>query len=327
MTTGRLHPHRRRRRSRGRALTRALLVPAAFAGLAACSGSSTAHGPAATPDFSPNMALLDSVGDTPAKRLFSAVSMPSGGLAESFGSYARGCVSGAVPLPQSGPTWQEMRLSRNRYWGTPALVSFIERFSHKVAAIRGWKGIYVGDMGQPRGGPASSGHASHQTGLDADIWMTPPSSLKLSAAAREKIGARNYQAHGGAYVNAGWDAGHMAFVKAAAEDPAVARIFIFPGAKVQMCKQATGDRSWLRKVRPWYGHNDHIHVRLHCPAGMAGCVEQTPPPPGDGCAEAQTWVSGILHPKPVKPHRPSKPKPPLTLADLPAQCSAVLSAP
>jgi hypothetical protein len=41
----------------------------------------------------------------------------------------------------------------------------------------GWgKGLYIGDISQPRGGPMTSGHASHQIGLDADIWMLPPRS-------------------------------------------------------------------------------------------------------------------------------------------------------
>ena len=262
-----------------------------------------------------------------AKLLFGAVQSAAGGPELALGSYAKGCLSGGVQLAESGPTWQAMRLSRNRRWGTPELVGFLQRFSQKAAAIPGRNGIYVGDMSQPRGGPMNGGHASHQIGLDADIWLTPARDLSLSVAQREAIGARNYQDAGGAYVNSDWTPAQMAFVKAAAEDPAVERIFIFAGAKVQMCKDATGNRDWLRKVRPWYAHNDHIHVRLSCPKGMRGCVAQTPPPAGDGCAEAATWVQNILHPPKPDPNAP-KPKParPLTLADLPAQCEAVLSA-
>ena len=77
----------------------------------------------------------------------------------------------------------------------------------------------------------------------------------------------------------------------------MARIFIFPGAKVQMCEDAGGDRAWLRKVRPWWGHDTHFHVRLTCPRGAAGCVDQDPPPPGDGCAEAR--AVGAQHPEPA----------------------------
>jgi penicillin-insensitive murein endopeptidase len=268
---------------------------------------------------------LPASADTPAKVLFGAVDLPTGGLPEVIGGYARGCIAGAAELPESGPTWQAMRLSRNRHFGDPSLVAFIERLSVKAAALKGWKGLYVGDMSQPRGGPMKTGHASHQIGLDVDLWTLPPASLNLTVDEREKISSLNLQRKGGAYVNFDWTPQHMALIKAAAEDPAVARIFIFAGAKVQMCNDARGDRSWLNKVRPWFGHNDHFHVRLNCPAGDSLCVDQAPPPPGDGCDEAQKWVDNILNPPPP-PKDPAPPKPPLVLADLPSQCAAVLQA-
>ena len=69
-------------------------------------------------------------------------------------------------------------------------------------------------------------------------------------------------------------------------------------------------------------------MRLNCPAGARGCLEQDAPPPGDGCAEAQEWVNNILNPPPPPPRDPNAPKPQprrdLTLADLPDQCAAVL---
>ncbi len=42
---------------------------------------------------------------------------------------------------------------------------------------------------QPRGGPTLSGHASHQTGLDADIWLTPMPNRQLSRKEREDTSA------------------------------------------------------------------------------------------------------------------------------------------
>jgi len=133
----------------------------------------------------------------------------------------------------------------------------------------------------------------------------------------------------GAFVNSSWTPQHEAILKAAASDPRVARIFLFPGAKVEMCKNATGDRSWLRKIRPWWGHHYHFHVRLNCPAGTAGCEDQAPPPPGDGCAEAQGWVDRILNPPPPKPADPNAtPTPrrgPLKISQLPGQCTSVIN--
>lgn len=114
-----------------------------------------------------------------ANKLFGAVDQPSQQDPMPIGSYARGCAAGLVELPETGPTWQAMRLSRHRNFGHPVLVQYLEDLSQTATQI-GWRGLYIGDMGQPRGGPMTSGHASHQIGLDADIWMLPPKSLTLS---------------------------------------------------------------------------------------------------------------------------------------------------
>ncbi|HEY1261378.1 MAG TPA: penicillin-insensitive murein endopeptidase, partial [Stellaceae bacterium] len=95
------------------------------------------------------------------------------GPAEAIGAYGRGCLEGAVELPADGPGWEVMRPSRDRAWGHPALIAFIERVAPSLPAEAGWSGLLIGDMSQPRGGPMLTGHASHQIGLDADIWLTP----------------------------------------------------------------------------------------------------------------------------------------------------------
>jgi penicillin-insensitive murein endopeptidase len=260
-----------------------------------------------------------------AKQLFGAAKTASHQRPAAYGSYAKGCVAGAQQLPETGPTWQAMRLSRNRNWAHPEMIDFIEQLSAKVARIPGWKGLYIGDMSQPRGGPMTSGHRSHQIGLDADIWMLPPQRLDLSRATREKISSISMRRAKGAFVNKNWTPQHMAVLKAAASDRRVARIFVFPGAKVWMCKHAKGNRKWLRKIRPWWGHHYHFHVRLKCPSGMRGCKNQAPPPPGDGCKAAQAWVNDILNPPPPNPNAPPpKKRREYVLSDLPRQCSGVL---
>lgn len=260
-----------------------------------------------------------------AKQLFGAKATPSQQRPAPFGSYAKGCMAGGAALPETGPTWQAMRLSRNRNWAQPETVAFIEDLSRFAATLPGWKGLYVGDMSQPRGGPMASGHASHQIGLDADIWMLPPERLNLSRQEREEISSISMRRSNGAYVNSSWTPQHHALLRAAASDPRVARIFIFPGAKVQMCNDEKGDRSWLSKIRPWWGHHYHFHVRLTCPRGAKDCVDQDAPPAGDGCAEAQEWVNNILNPPPPDPNAPKpKPRREYVLADLPKQCVSVL---
>ncbi|MCV6823017.1 MULTISPECIES: penicillin-insensitive murein endopeptidase [Halocynthiibacter] len=265
-----------------------------------------------------------------ARQLFGSKSAGSPHKAAPFGSYAKGCLAGGVQLPETGPTWQAMRLSRNRNWGHPETVEFIERLSKYAAKQDGWNGLYIGDMAQPRGGPMLSGHRSHQIGLDADIWMLPAQDLTLSRNARENISSISMRRANGAYVNNSWTRAHHNILKAAAKDKAVARIFVFPGAKVQMCNDEKGNRAWLRKIRPWWGHHYHFHVRLACPRGAKGCVDQAPPPKGDGCAEAEKWVQDILNPPKPKPADPNAPPPPkrreLVMADLPNQCETVLRA-
>ena len=260
-----------------------------------------------------------------AKQLFGAETTASKQKPEPFGSYSKGCVAGAVQLPETGPTWQAMRLSRNRNWGYPETVDFIKDLSQFAARQPGWAGLYVGDVSQPRGGPMTSGHASHQLGLDVDIWMLPPKRLNLSRSEREKISSISMRRSNGAYVNSSWTRQHHEILKAAAKDSRVARIFVFPGAKVQMCKDEKGNRAWLRKVRPWWGHHYHFHVRLNCPKGARGCVNQDSPPAGDGCKDAEQWVHDILHPKPPDPNAPPpRKRREYVLSDLPQQCAAVL---
>jgi penicillin-insensitive murein endopeptidase len=261
-----------------------------------------------------------------AKLLFGAEPLPSSQAPAPIGGYARGCQAGAEELAENGPTWQAMRLSRNRNWGQPVLVDFIQDLSAFAATQPGWAGLYIGDMSQPRGGPMLTGHASHQIGLDVDIWMLPPERLDLSVQEREDLSSIRTDRADGAYVNDAWSPQHEAILRAAAQDPRVNRIFVFAGAKVEMCANATGDRSWLRKIRPWWGHNYHFHVRLNCPPGASGCEAQAAIPEGDGCADAQEWVNNILNPPPPDPNAPPpEPRRELTMASLPAACTGVLN--
>jgi len=272
-------------------------------------------------------ALPAGAAEQPAKELFGAKKTASDQAPAPIGSYSKGCVAGAVELPETGPTWQAMRLSRNRNWGFPETIEFIKDLSGFAARQPGWKGLYIGDISQPRGGPMLSGHRSHQIGLDIDIWMLPPTRLDLSRGQREKISSTSMRRSNGAYVNASWTRQHHEIIKAAANDPRVARIFVFPGAKVQMCNDEKGNRAWLRKVRPWWGHHYHFHVRLECPRGMRGCVDQDVPPAGDGCKDAEKWVHDILNPPKPDPNAPKpKPRREYVLADLPKQCANVLRA-
>ncbi|MDP0930167.1 penicillin-insensitive murein endopeptidase [Paracoccus onubensis] len=266
--------------------------------------------------------------DPLAKDVFGQFRSASQGAAVSIGYYSQGCGQGFQQLPETGPSWQAMRLSRNRNWGHPELISFLVGLS-QAAQQAGWRGLYIGDMSQPRGGPMVSGHASHQMGLDADIWMLPPQSLSLTPSQRESISSVSVVAGGGTQLSQYWNPGHMAIMRAAARDPRVERIFTDPVAKVAMCQMETGNRSWLRKVRPLNGHDYHFHVRLTCPKGSI-CRTQDPPPSGDGCDEAREWIRNRIDPSRVKPVPPDPnyrhPRS-YRMSEMPSQCQTVAAAP
>ncbi len=256
----------------------------------------------------------------PAKALFGAARAPAEAPSAPHGSYAAGCIAGAVELAETGPAWQAMRLSRNRNWGHPDAIAFVERLGRQAQEI-GWPRLYIGDISQPRGGPMTSGHRSHQIGLDIDIWFRRPEIRPISRQSRERIGSPSLVAADRRSLTAEWSPEHGAILRTAALDPAVARIFVNAAIKRRLCADTTGDRDWLRRIRAWWGHDSHFHVRLSCPSDAAGCVDQAPPPPGAGCgAELDWWFSEeALNPKPS-----GKPRRVLGLADLPAACRALV---
>lgn len=274
-----------------------------------------------------------------ANKLFGAMAAPSSQGSMPIGSYAKGCAAGMVELPETGPTWQAMRLSRNRNFGQPEMVQFLMDLSAAARDIGFGRGLYIGDISQPRGGPMTSGHASHQIGLDADIWMLPPRRLDLSEAEREEISSIPVRSADQRSVTENWTKVHRELLKLAASDPRVDRIFVAAAVKIEMCRTAKAkDKKWLQKIRPVAGHDTHFHVRLKCPKGARLCETQTPTVAelsknGDGCDETlMWWVTDYLDPpksdgkKPKEDDAPKKKGPrEFTMADLPKQCKAVLA--
>lgn len=256
---------------------------------------------------------------------WSEVAYPLSGPPQVIGSYAAGCIAGAVALPLAGDGYQVMRASRNRYYGHPELIRLVERLGRQAAAQGGR--LLIGDLAQPRGGPMPNGHRSHQSGLDVDIWFLQQSRDQiLSRSDTEQIEMPSMiRATEGALNNSRWSLRYRDALKRAAQAPEVERIFVNAIIKQALCDSET-DRSWLDKVRPWWGHDAHFHVRLNCPLDSGQCKPQKPFSPGDGCdADLANWVRDIrqaaLSPKPYK-----KPEPP-SAENLPAACSAVLYSP
>lgn len=268
----------------------------------------------------------------PAKKLFGAEDRAAKLAPRAIGFYSKGCLAGGKALPVDGPTWQAMRLSRNRNWGHPDLLKLIEKLANDAAREDGWPGLLVGDLAQPRGGPMLTGHASHQIGLDADIWLTPMPDRRLSWEERERTAAVSMLADQLSVNPKVFTPAHVRMIKRAASYPEVDRIGVNPAIKLALCRAEGGDQPWLQKIQSWPGHHYHMHIRIKCPEGSEGCTGQ-PPPTNTSCALAEKWYADTkayleLPKKPApKPEPPAKPKPPLTLADLPADCQTVLAAP
>jgi len=249
---------------------------------------------------------------------WAAASAPSAGPARSIGGTALGCIAGAEMLPPEGPGWQAVRLSRNRNWGHPQTIRFVSSLGARARAS-GLPDLLVGDLGQSRGGPLPFGHASHQTGLDADIWLDVRPRGRLSAAARENLDVASLVLPDETGVDPRrFTAAHALLIRLAAETPGVERILVNHGIKRSLCA-AHGSEPWLHILRPWRGHDSHMHVRLRCPADSPDCRPGPPIAAGNGCdASLDWWLTDAAR---TPPRGPGGPRP-----VLPAACAGLLAA-
>ena len=152
-------------------------------------------------------------------------------------------------LPESGPgyiTWDPIlkRVPNRswRRWGTGRLLRTVERVLAAYARRHpDAPPVLVGDLSRPRGGDfgprfGGIGHASHQNGLDGDVYY-PRVDGRLRSAARPKLVDR---AAAQELVDA--------FVRAGAEN-------VFVGPSLDL-------RGPPDVVQPLVNHDDHLHVRL-----------------------------------------------------------------
>lgn len=242
---------------------------------------------------------------------------PAPGPPQSVGAYTSGCLQGAQMLPPDGPGFQTMRRHRRRFFGHPVLLRYLYDLA-EAASKQGLGTLSIGDLGQARGGPTPSGHRSHQTGLDVDIWFLLLSNgQKLSAEERETISAPsmvNGQARSVDMTQ--WSPRQAQLLRLATGSEVVERVFVHAAIKQDLCRQFPG-AGWLQKLRPWWGHDDHFHVRLRCPAGDHACQRQESVPAGDGCGADLAWWF-------TEEARKPQPRPETAPVPLPAACNEIL---
>lgn len=208
--------------------------------------------------------------------------LPVEGRPQAIGDYSLGCLQGAQTFTgkEKGLVLSQKKLGR--YWGHPDLINLITRAGAEFDTMN--KKLIIGDLSQSRGGPTLTGHASHQTGLDVDIWFKIPKSseeLSLEAIETEEMKPVN---------ELGED--QVRLIQLMTRESSVERIFLNPKFKKYLCDQSAAlklSSEDLHKLRAWWGHDDHIHVRLKCPSDSPSCVSQRPVPSGDGCGEDLNW--------------------------------------
>ncbi|MGH8583649.1 MAG: penicillin-insensitive murein endopeptidase [Gammaproteobacteria bacterium] len=222
---------------------------------------------------------------------WAAQRLPTPGPSDSIGRYAAGCLRGARALPAVGPGYRVVRRHRHRYFGHQSLLDFIRALGRQSLAQR-LGTLLVADLSQPRGGPTPHGHRSHQNGLDVDIWFAFREELgahELTRLDAADIAPPSVLSQGGRGLEPRrWNVRKVSLLRLAAEDPRVDRIFVNPVIKRALCAQSSPS-PWLRKLRPWWGHADHLHVRLRCAQSERRCERSEPIPPGNGCDASLAW--------------------------------------
>ncbi len=227
-----------------------------------------------------------------------------------------GCIAGATNLPPQGEWYQTIHGTISHFWGAPVTVQGVETLAREAHA-NGLPPLLIEDMSRPRGGPMPGGHISHQVGLDVDVALDMHTRGYLSEGQRESIRIATLVRPDYRDIEPSmWGEAVARLLWLAATLPGIDRVLVNAAIKQQLCRTVTGDRSWLRFIRPWYGHAAHMHVSFKCPPGQADCVAKAPPPPGDGCDQLQWWFDQLSAPT-APPGPPKVPR-------VPEACYAVL---
>ncbi len=220
---------------------------------------------------------------------WSRITKPAPGVPVVFGQPGAGCVRGARPLSLRGPGFVVAHPERHRNFGHPSLIAFIRKLAAQAREEK-LPPLWVGDLGQPRGGPTPTSHRSHQSGIDVDLWYAPPGQRFTpgeapTPPAPSMVDLRTKK------MLPGWNRRVARLLETVGGMPEVDRVFVHPSIKRALCQDKGRRGPWLRALRPWWGHQDHFHVRLRCPADSPECVPGAPLPAGDGCEAVDWWFS------------------------------------
>lgn len=208
-------------------------------------------------------------------------------LEQAIGSPANGRLRNATALPAEGAGYIKLFRSRHRQWGTSELVRLVESVAARMSEESpGCDRFQVGDLSARQGGRITR-HSSHQNGVDADIAF-----LRRDCREQEPEDSRGFDEsfveNGEVTANFDLDRNFRA-LQLLVGSGRVTRIFVNPVIKRALCEFAKREGMLeenvevLRRLRPWAGHDEHLHVRIACPASSPRCRDQAEVPPGSGC--------------------------------------------
>ena len=202
---------------------------------------------------------------------WSQVKTPAAGAARPIGQYTSGCLAGAAELPLDGAGYQVMHPGRVRYFGHPDLVAFIGDLGNALRAAE-LGDLMVGDLSQPRGGPAPGGHSSHQTGLDVDLWYWLPDAANkrtLTREERESTSARSVLDPKTHTISKPLSARVLTMLHKTADDGRVERIFVHPIIKRDACTDRDGRSRLVAQAPPLVRPRRSLPRALGVPEGRA----------------------------------------------------------
>lgn len=209
-----------------------------------------------------------------------------------YGFYSKGSMRAAASMKQEGKGLYHLFHQRKRFYGSDGLVNLLESAAAEMS-LRYPEGerLQVGDIAAEQGGYIS-GHASHQNGLDVDLVYYRNDHREQIDPIGHKGFVESFVTRGA--VTANFDvARNWELVKLLYDSGRLNRIFVDGKIKEAICNFAAVNgelksrEETLRRLRPYVNHDDHMHVRLTCPAESAKCESQDPIPEiGSGCFQS-----------------------------------------
>lgn len=213
------------------------------------------------------------------------------------GFYSKGTLKNASMLPEVGPGFIRLFLPRDRGYGSLSLVELLQEVALDVNQLFPiGERLQLGDLSAETGGKITR-HASHQNGLDADLRYF---AKDLREQNPQDVGGFDESFVIQGKVTSNFDSDrNWALFSGLVRSGRVQRIFVDQAIKGKFCKQGRQrtpeGREVLRRLRPYANHADHLHIRLYCPEGSAGCVPQSEVPSEVGCGRLIFKTRTVSH--------------------------------